>query len=171
MQPTLYSEDSISWGKQLISVVHLAVVFCCVRVASPNGESGIGQAGVCNNWWCVSNIVPPSIGHPLLRWLWVYEAGEVHSGSNGVWTTGRICDYCHWVHRIWGGHTSINVSVLIISTMSIENFVPHNLFTSVLVKFLSSKILIDYILTDQWLHVAYHTQPAAIVYRQYLASS
>ena len=48
-----------------------------------------------------------------------------------------------------GGHTSINVSVSIISTMSIENFVPHNLFTSVLVKFLSSKILIDYTLTDQ----------------------
>ena len=48
-----------------------------------------------------------------------------------------------------GGHTSINVSVLIISTMSIENFVPPDLFTSVLVKFLSSKILIDYTLTDQ----------------------
>ena len=25
----------------------------------------------------------------------MYEAGEVHSGSNGVWTTGRICDHSH----------------------------------------------------------------------------
>ena len=90
MQATLYTDDSVSCSKHLIPVVHLAVVSCCVRVASPNGESGIEQAGVCNNWRCVSNIVPPLICHPLPRWLWVYEAGEVHSGSNEVWTTGRI---------------------------------------------------------------------------------
>ena len=53
MQPTLYSEDSASRSKHLISVVHSAVVSCCVRVASANGESGIREAGVGNNWRCV----------------------------------------------------------------------------------------------------------------------
>ena len=98
MQPTLYSDHSTSWGKYLIPVVHLTVVSCCVRVSSPNGESGVGQAGVCNNWRCVSDIISPLIGHPLPRWLWVYEAGEVHSGSNEVWATGRIWDHSHlWI--------------------------------------------------------------------------
>ena len=90
MQLTLYSDDSVSCNKHLIPVVYPAVVSCYVRVASPNGESSIGQAGVCNNWRCVWNIISPLISHPLPRWLWVYEAGEVHSGSNEVWTTGRI---------------------------------------------------------------------------------
>jgi len=98
MQPTLYSDDSTSSSKHLILVVHPAVVSCCVRVFYPNGEGGIGQAGVCNNWRCVWNIISPPIGHPLPRWLWVYEAGEVHSRSNGVWTTGRICGHSHhWI--------------------------------------------------------------------------
>ena len=50
MQPTLYSDDSTSCSKHLTTVVHLTVVSCCVRMAYPNGESGIGKAGVCSNW-------------------------------------------------------------------------------------------------------------------------
>ena len=80
----------------MIFVVHPAVVSCCVRVTSSDGESGIGQTVVCSNWRLTVSC--PSICHPLPRWLWVYEAGEVHSGSNGVWTTWRICDHSH--HRI-----------------------------------------------------------------------
>ena len=93
MQPTLYSDDSISCSKHLILIVHPAVVSCCVRVSYPNGESGIGEAVVCNTWRLT--VTCPLIGHPLLRWLWVYEAGEVNSGSNGVWTTERICKHSH----------------------------------------------------------------------------
>ena len=96
IQPTLYSDDSTSCSKHLIPVVHPTVVFCCVRMASSNGESGIGKAVVCNTWRLT--VTSPPIGHPLPRWLWVYEAGEVHSGSNEVWTSGRICDHSH--HRI-----------------------------------------------------------------------
>ena len=98
MQPTLYSDDSTSCSEHLTPVVHLTVVSCCARMASCNGESGIGQAAVCNNWRCVRDIISPLIGHTFPRWLWVYEAGEIHDGSNGVWTTGRICDHSH--HRI-----------------------------------------------------------------------
>ena len=98
MQPTLYSDDNTSCSKHLILVVHPTVVSCCVRMASPNGESGIGKAGVCNTWRLT--VTSPPIGYSLSRWLWVYEAGEVHSGSHEVWTIGRICDYSHWVHRI-----------------------------------------------------------------------
>ena len=100
MQPTLYSDDSTSSSEHLIPVVHLTVVFCCVRMSSSNGESGIWKTSVCNNWRYVRNIISPLIRHPLLRWLWVYEAGEVHSGFNGVWTTWRICDHSHRVHKI-----------------------------------------------------------------------
>ena len=96
MQPTLYSDDSTSSSKHLIPVVHLTVVSCSVRVSSPNGESGIGKAVVCNTWRLT--VTSPLIRHPLPSWLWVYEAGELHSGSNEVWTTGRICDHSH--HRI-----------------------------------------------------------------------
>ena len=96
MQSTLYSNDSVSHIKHLILVIHPTVVSCCVRMASSNGESGIREAGVCNSWRLT--VTSPSICHPLPRWLWVYEAGEVHSRSNGVWTTGRICDHSHhWI--------------------------------------------------------------------------
>ena len=77
MQPTLCSDDSTSRGKHLIPVVHLTVVSCCWRVYYPNGESGIRVAIVCNTWRLT--VTCPLIGHSLLRKLWVYEAGEVHS--------------------------------------------------------------------------------------------
>ena len=72
MQPTLYSDDSTSRGKQPTLVVQLAVVTCCVRVSYSNGESGIRQAGVCNNWRCVLKVISPLIRYSLPRWLWVY---------------------------------------------------------------------------------------------------
>ena len=99
----MHTYGNTSSGEQFIPQVHLAVVSCCSRMASSNSEGGIGKAEVCNSWKCVSNVVSPPIGHALLRRLWVYEACEIHSGSNEVWTIGRICDHSHCVHGICGG--------------------------------------------------------------------
>ena len=100
MQPALYSDNSVSCSKHVSSVVDLTMVSCCVRMAYSNGESGIGQAGVCNNWRYVWSITSPLIGHSFPRYLWVYKAGEVDSGSDGVWATRRVCDHSHCVHSI-----------------------------------------------------------------------
>ena len=74
MQPTLYSDDSVSSGKQMTLVVHLTVASFYVRMSSPNGESGIRQAGVCSNWKRDNS--SPLIRHSLPRWLYRY-VGQV----------------------------------------------------------------------------------------------
>jgi len=100
MQLALYSNDSVTSCQQHIVVVHLAVVSGCVGVSCSNGEEGIGEAGVCNNWRCVRNIVSPLVGHLFFRELWVHKASEIHSGSNEMWTSWRISDHSHCVHGI-----------------------------------------------------------------------
>jgi len=83
----------------------MAKVPCCVRVACPNGEGGIGETGVCNNWRWVRDVVSPLIGHFLHGRLWVHLAGKIDSRPKGVWTPWRIRDHSYHVHCICGIET------------------------------------------------------------------
>ena len=99
---TLHSDDSASSGEQHIPVVDLAVVSCCVRVSCSNGEGGIWEAGVGNNYRSVlkCTVVSPLEGYASFRRLWVYEAGEIHCRFNEMWTIRRVCDHSHSIHCI-----------------------------------------------------------------------